>query len=75
MCKLLKEIENRMSGKDYSDLCFMFAGERVTFPYRQKPLIATNIKRYLKNGYSPNQISEHLNCSVQYVYKVRNKEL
>ena len=72
MCKLLKEIENRMSGKDYSDLCFLFAGERVTFPYRQKPLIAISIKRYLKIGYTTKQISEHLNCSVQYVYKVRN---
>ncbi|RLD09138.1 MAG: hypothetical protein DRI44_09175 [Chlamydiae bacterium] len=39
----------------------------------EKTLIANNIKRLLKSGYSVQQIIEHLRCSKRYVYKIKSQ--
>ena len=73
MTALLEEIRDKIGEDAFEDICFRYPGERITIPYRQKTLIANNIKRLLKSGYSVQQIVEHLRCSRQYVYKIKRQ--
>ena len=74
MTELLQEIRHKIGEDAFSEICYRYPGERITIPYRQKPLIANNIKRLLKSGYSVQQIAEHLKCSKRYVYKIKKTE-
>ncbi len=73
MTELLQEIRDKIGEEAFEDICFKYPGERLVIPYRQKPVIATNIKRLLNSGYSVDQIVEHLGCSRQYVYKIKRQ--
>ena len=73
MTELLQEIRDKIGEEAFEDICFKYPGERLVIPYRQKPVIATNIKRLLKSGYSVQQIVDHLGCTKRYVYKIKSE--